>query len=173
MYLGGLTLAGGVKRFEGVAGRFAGLAPGWPELEELRYHAQVFKRGHRQEAPDLRRALADGATLYFKNVGRRLAPVAAVVEEVRVATRARWWEAALVLTDGRQPGFGVHRDASELAVLQLVGQKGWTVFAGGALGAVAFQDELRDGDVLYVPRDWWHCCEPVGESVHLTVSFRR
>lgn len=120
---------------------------------------------------DLGQALESGHTLYFKNVGRRLPALGEIVDQVRVATRARYWEAAIVCSAGMDPGYDVHQDAFELVVLQLSGAKRWTVYAGQERDEVAFSGNLQDGDMLYVPTNWWHFCEPLGQSTHATISF--
>jgi len=157
----------------GSPGRFQELFPRPDQLRELRYHAHAFKRGQEQKFELFEEALAAGSTLYFKNVGRRVPPITEVVTDVRVSTHANYWEAALVCGNGFEPGYDVHRDPCELVVMQLHGTKRWTIYSGGEREEVAFSSNLQDGDMLYVPANWWHFCEPLGRSAHVTISFRK
>ncbi len=80
--------------------------------------------------------------------------------------------------------FNRHWDPQEAIVLQLAGRKKWRVYRPTRLhplqndgdtpppGVPAWEGTLNDGDVLYVPRGWWHEAFPLGEpSLHLTVSL--
>ena len=80
--------------------------------------------------------------------------------------------------------FSRHWDPQEAIVLQLAGRKRWRVYRPTRLSplqnddappptaAPAWEGTLNDGDVLYIPRGWWHEAFPLGEpSLHLTVSL--
>jgi ribosomal protein L16 Arg81 hydroxylase len=84
-----------------------------------------------------------------------------------------------------QRGFNVHWDAHEVFVLQLSGRKRWQVFAPTRIDPLADDIEtapspnapplwegiLSDGDVLYLPRGFWHVAYPLDEpSLHMTWS---
>lgn len=86
----------------------------------------------------------------------------------------------------RQKAFHVHWDPQEAFVLQLCGRKQWKVYRPTRLhplkndieappppsGPPAWEGILEDGDVLYVPRGWWHEAFPLDEpSLHVTVSL--
>jgi len=80
--------------------------------------------------------------------------------------------------------FNRHWDPQEAVVLQLAGRKRWRVYrptrpnplqnddAPPPTVPPAWEGTLNDGDVLYIPRGWWHEAVPLGEpSLHLTVSL--
>lgn len=80
--------------------------------------------------------------------------------------------------------FARHWDPQEAIVLQLSGRKRWRVYhptrpnplqnddAPQPTAPPAWEGTLNDGDVLYIPRGWWHEAVPLGEpSLHLTVSL--
>jgi ribosomal protein L16 Arg81 hydroxylase len=80
--------------------------------------------------------------------------------------------------------FSRHWDPQEAIVLQLAGRKRWRVYqptrpnplqndeAPPPATPPAWEGTLNDGDVLYIPRGWWHEAFPLGEpSLHLTVSL--
>jgi ribosomal protein L16 Arg81 hydroxylase len=84
-----------------------------------------------------------------------------------------------------QKGFNVHWDAHEVFVLQLGGRKKWQVFAPTRSDPLADDIEtaqppktpplwegiLEDGDILYLPRGFWHVAYPLDEpSLHMTWS---
>lgn len=84
-----------------------------------------------------------------------------------------------------QRGFNVHWDAHEVFVLQLSGRKRWQVFAPTRIDPLSDDIEtaqppksqpiwegiLSDGDLLYLPRGFWHVAYPLDEpSLHMTWS---
>lgn len=84
-----------------------------------------------------------------------------------------------------QKGFNVHWDAHEVFALQLSGRKRWQVFAPTRIDPLTDDIEtaqppkappiwegiLSDGDVLYLPRGYWHVAYPLDEpSLHMTWS---
>jgi len=79
----------------------------------------------------------------------------------------------------------VHWDAQEVFVLQLAGRKRWQVFAPTRIDPLTDDSEtaqpptappiwegiLNDGDLLYIPRGFWHVATPLDEpSLHVSVS---
>ena len=92
------------------------------------------------------------------------------------------------VTKGTGSSFGAHWDSHDVIILQLQGQKHWRVFGRGR-DAPTFKDFdhshtcpsepiweglLVAGDILYLPRGWWHDVTGIGElSYHLTFGFTR
>jgi ribosomal protein L16 Arg81 hydroxylase len=85
-----------------------------------------------------------------------------------------------------QKAFDMHWDPQEAIVLQLSGKKRWKVYRPTRLhplkndvelpqqpvGEPVWEGIMADGDVLYIPRGWWHVAFPLNEpSLHLTVSL--
>jgi len=131
--------------------------------------------------------LAKGATLSVGSVEemtpalRRAAEdLGRIVHEtVQANAYASWGDAS---------AFGPHWDDHDVIVVQLAGRKSWTVYGPGRkfpmfrdvdLGHhcptdTRWQGVLLAGDVLYLPRGWWHDVAPMcGPSLHLTFSFTR
>ncbi|MBL7490082.1 cupin [Frankia sp. AgB1.9] len=116
---------------------------------------------------------------------------------VEVATRAlRWWSGELVqtnayLTTRSADGFPLHWDDHDVLIVQLAGEKNWDV-RGSTRSAPMFRDAvpnevassesvwqgvLRAGEVLHIPRGYWHQATRVEHddpvSLHLTFGFTR
>jgi hypothetical protein len=100
-------------------------------------------------------------------------------ESVQVNMYAGWRE---------QQGFNRHCDTHDVVVLQLFGRKHWRVYEGGRPHPLkndiapdneppqklAWEGMLEDGDVLYLPRGWWHEASGVGElTLHLTFGIHQ
>jgi Cupin superfamily protein len=86
----------------------------------------------------------------------------------------------------KQNGFDLHWDIADLFVLQLSGRKHWKVYAPTRdypltndietapkpTGPPVFDGIISDGDMLHVPRGWWHIAFPLDEpSLHLTFGI--
>jgi Cupin superfamily protein len=85
-------------------------------------------------------------------------------------------------------GLGVHWDPHDVFAVQLLGTRPWRVYRptlpapliadkarteGDALTHVA-DIEMRPGDVLYLPRGWWHdVLNSAVPSVHLTLAIHK
>lgn len=87
-------------------------------------------------------------------------------------------------------GFDTHWDDQDVIIVQVAGRKHWRVFeperkhpveADKALGlklskdqSPAWEGDISAGDLLYIPRGWWHDAVPVGEpTLHLTLTIVR
>jgi hypothetical protein len=86
----------------------------------------------------------------------------------------------------KQNGFDLHWDVADLLVLQLSGRKRWKVYrptrpypltndietAPKPTEQPVFDGIINDGDMLHVPRGWWHMAYPLDEpSLHLTFGI--
>lgn len=83
-------------------------------------------------------------------------------------------------------GFRTHWDAHDAFILQLAGRKHWRVYQPDCKHpftptdapefmprSASWEGDLGPGDLLYIPRGWWHDAVPVGEvSLHVTVGGR-
>lgn len=85
-------------------------------------------------------------------------------------------------------GFDLHWDDHDVFILQVAGRKRWRVYgetrphplAGDTdnpkpdADAPLWEATLEDGDLLYIPRGWWHVAEPLDEpTLHLTVGIHK
>lgn len=139
----------------------------------------------RLDAGRLAVALAQGASLILDDA-QELAPrVRDLMASFQEALRTDAF-ANLYAGWHSQNAFNRHWDPQEAVVLQLAGRKRWRVWRPTRLhplqndseppappaGAPVWEGVLNDGDVLYIPRGWWHDAFPLNEpSLHLTVSL--
>lgn len=129
--------------------------------------------------------LAQGATLILNDaqeVSRKLRDLMTAFQDVlhtdTYANLYAAWHA--------QKGFNLHWDPQDSIILQLSGKKRWKVWKptrpfpleddlekpAQPTGEPVWEGVLKDGDVLYIPRGWWHLVAPINEpSLHLTVSL--
>jgi ribosomal protein L16 Arg81 hydroxylase len=83
-------------------------------------------------------------------------------------------------------GFDLHWDDHDVFILQVAGRKRWSIYgmtrasplmrdvltAQKPTGAPLWEGTLEDGDLLYIPRGWWHVARPLDEpTLHLTVGI--
>lgn len=142
---------------------------------------------HRLKPAELHRHLADGATLVLDAIDELHPGVGGLAQElernlrtgVQVNAYASWTP---------EEGFGVHWDDHDVLVLQLDGAKRWRIY-GPTRQAPLHRDTdapepppgeplvelvLNAGDMLYLPRGWWHAVaasEGV-HSLHLTCGMQ-
>ncbi|WEB41709.1 cupin domain-containing protein [Streptomyces yunnanensis] len=151
-------------------------------------HSVVSKRHtvwHRIEPNNLHHQLKDGASLVLDAVDALhpgVEDLAAALErhfrtDVQVNLYASWTS---------KEGFGVHWDDHDVVVLQLEGAKRWKIYGATRTDPLRVDIEapepptgdpvveivLRSGDMLYLPRGWWHAVAATeGRSLHLTCGL--
>jgi hypothetical protein len=138
----------------------------------------------RLSAANLTRELREGATLVLDNVDEVHRPVRFMAESLERVFRVRvqvnsysGWRIS--------HGFDLHWDDHDVFILQVAGRKRWKVYgmtrpfplesdaepAAAPSTDVLWDGLLQDGDLLYIPRGWWHVATPLDEpTLHLTVG---
>ncbi|MCA1630198.1 MAG: cupin domain-containing protein, partial [Acidobacteria bacterium] len=136
---------------------------------------------------DLNSQLRDGATLVLDAVEELHAPLTALAESLELAFRERV-QINLYAGWRTSRGFDLHWDDHDVFILQVAGRKRWRVYGETRPSPVAndvepapkptrdplWEDTLEDGDLLYIPRGWWHVAFPLDEpTLHLTVGVHK
>lgn len=138
----------------------------------------------RLQAAELSRELREGATLVLDAVDELHAPITSLAESlesqfhVRIQVNAyAGWRTS--------HGFDLHWDDHDVFILQVAGRKQWKVYGMTRKYPMArdvepttdkpdtplWEGMLNDGDLLYIPRGWWHVATPLDEpTLHLTVG---
>lgn len=129
--------------------------------------------------------LRDGATLVLDAVDELYEPIRNLAgelervfhERVQVNCYAGWRVSR---------GFDLHWDDHDVFIIQVAGRKRWNIYGmtepyplkGSSepnrkpTHEPIWSDVLEDGDVLYIPRGWWHLAVPLDEpTLHLTVGI--
>jgi ribosomal protein L16 Arg81 hydroxylase len=139
------------------------------------------------DARKFERFLAHGATLSINKADELFPEVQTFAESceehfripVGVNLYAGW------RTDN---GFDLHWDRHDTLILQIHGRKHWTIYEPTVehplndrlltppptpKGAPVWEGLLEEGDLLYMPRGWWHVARPLDEpTLHLTAGLR-
>lgn len=129
--------------------------------------------------------LAQGATLVL-NDAHELAPrIRDLMHQFQDVLRVHAY-GNLYAAWHSQKAFDMHWDAQDSFVLQLSGRKHWKVYKPTRVHPLendveaptppvaepVWEGVMREGDLLYIPRGWWHAVFPLNEpSLHLTVSL--
>jgi ribosomal protein L16 Arg81 hydroxylase len=141
----------------------------------------------RQLDARFRTLVANGATLVLNSLEAHSSAARRLSEEVRCFAGFPTLSNAYV-SFGGSGSFGAHWDTHDVVVLQQVGRKRWRVSpptfplplpghtsrgsGQEAPSRSALDVVLEAGDLLYLPRGWWHEVTPLPEaSLHLSVGI--
>ena len=141
----------------------------------------------------LLRLFADGATIVLQGLHRTWDPVrelaAGLAEDLGHPVQVNAY-----VTPSQNQGFSAHYDVHDVFVLQVHGEKQWTIHdpvhadplrhqpwtdrregvAHRAAEAPYLDTTLRPGDVLYLPRGWIHSARALGGvTAHLTLGVHQ
>jgi ribosomal protein L16 Arg81 hydroxylase len=134
---------------------------------------------------ELTAQLQNGATLVLDAVDELCEPIKQLAiglergfhERVQVNCYAGW---------RMSRGFELHWDDHDVFIVQVAGRKRWSIYGvttpypikGTSVSTPkptsepVWTEVLEDGDLLYVPRGWWHVAEPLDvPTLHLTVGI--
>jgi hypothetical protein len=129
--------------------------------------------------------LRQGATLVLDAVDELYQPLDRLAEGLERSFRAH---AQINAYAGWRTsrGFDLHWDDHDVFILQVTGRKRWSIYGAtrpfplaGDIepnqkpdGEPLWDATLEAGDLLYIPRGWWHVAFPLDEpTLHLTVGI--
>ena len=138
----------------------------------------------RLQTDKLTQQLSEGATLVLDAVDELSEPLRELAEglelffheHIQINAYAGW---------RTSQGFDLHWDDHDVFILQVTGRKHWKVYGMTRPYPLAQDSEqapkpaheplweqtLEEGDLLYIPRGWWHVARPLDEpTLHLTVG---
>ncbi|MCK5041704.1 MAG: cupin-like domain-containing protein, partial [Sphingomonadales bacterium] len=126
-----------------------------------------------------------GATMILQRLHRRhpeLARFCAAME----AEFSHQFQTNIYFTPAGAKGFKVHYDTHDVFVMQLEGEKDWSIYNEAVelpisgqhfdrdkheLGAESMTFHLKAGDIVYIPRGWMHEARSLdSNSLHITVG---
>jgi hypothetical protein len=138
-------------------------------------------------APKVRSCIDDGATLVVDRIHEMWEPIGVLVAEFERLFQVPIGVNLYAACRSDQ-GFDLHWDDHDVFILQIAGSKFWQVYgetarwpidrhiggtAGKPTGPAIWERQLQEGDVLYLPRGWWHVATPCSEpTMHLSVGIR-
>lgn len=166
------------------------LSTGGEMLSQQRYAGPVTTRRHtvwqRTHPADLHQCLAEGASLVVDAIDELHEPVADLAQHLEGWLRTHVQVNAYASWSARE-GFGTHWDDHDVMVVQVEGSKHWRLYGPTRIAPMhrdtAQPDAppehpvadlvLEPGDVLYLPRGWWHAvaADQGVHSLHLTCGL--
>jgi ribosomal protein L16 Arg81 hydroxylase len=129
--------------------------------------------------------LYQGATLVLDAVDELHEPLTRLAESLEQLFRVRI-QMNLYAGWKTSKGFDLHWDDHEVLIIQLRGRKRWEVHRPTRShplaedlvenpppeGPAVWEGILEDGDLLYIPRGWWHLAIPLDEpTMHITIGI--
>jgi hypothetical protein len=146
------------------------------------------KHGTSLRAPELTNLLAQGATLIVDAFDELYPPVRELAEALEHVFRI-YVQVNMYAGWRTDQGFLLHYDEHDTVILQIAGRKHWQVYRPTRLYPLEegkdaqpakkpdegpiWDNIMNDGDLLYMPRGWWHVAYPLDEpTLHLTVGLR-
>ena len=138
----------------------------------------------RVNSVELTRLLRQGATLIVDAADELYEPVTTLAENLESLFRVRI-QANLYAGWRTSRGFDIHWDNHDVIVVQVSGRKRWKVYGmtrpfpldrdvepnTKPQDPPLWEGDLSDGDLLYIPRGWWHVAIPLDEpTLHLTLG---
>jgi mannose-6-phosphate isomerase-like protein (cupin superfamily) len=155
-----------------------------------RYTERYEKNGtqhHLVQPEAVYRELREGASMILDAVDRLHPPLREATDDLMRLVRERA-QVNMYLLWGSTHGFDTHWDNHDTFIVQVIGTKSWTVHGMGRKypmkadvdhdhtcpDRVEWEGVLRPGQILHVPRGWWHTVRGTGEvSLHLTFGWTR
>jgi ribosomal protein L16 Arg81 hydroxylase len=130
------------------------------------------------------REMRDGAMLHVTMINDAWEPLSRFASGLEIDLTARV-QINLHAAIARSKGFATHWDGHDVFVMQVAGTKAWRLYGSTEIAPLAVPPDkkhdpptdmvrevvLQAGDMLYVPRGYWHAAEALEDtSLHLTCA---
>jgi hypothetical protein len=130
------------------------------------------------------RLMQEGATLILPSIDRHNHAIARLARQLEQRFQT-YVNVNLYATCAELPGFDTHWDDHDAFVLTISGAKRWSLFRDDSVPLTTLPNKnaipptealweatVTQGDVLYIPKGWWHRVLPTGEAtIHLTFGL--
>ena len=131
--------------------------------------------------------IKNGASLIIDAIDEIHPPILELAENLELAFYD-YFQVNLYIGWGGIHGFDLHWDNHDVFIIQVSGKKHWKIYPPMrkyplhrdiepndiAPTKPIWEDVLTDGDILYIPRGWWHIANPINEpTIHLTFGVNR
>ncbi|MFJ9696652.1 cupin domain-containing protein [Kitasatospora sp. NPDC101183] len=167
------------------------LASNGEQVPAHRYSRPIVTRRstvwHQLQPSELHRRLAEGATLVLDAIDELHAGIGRLASQLERRLRTGV-QANLYASWTGVEGFGVHWDDHDVVVVQLDGAKRWRIYGPTRMAPMHRDVEtpesppeepvadlvLTAGDLLYLPRGWWHAvaASEGQHSLHVTCGLQ-
>ncbi|MCG8292073.1 cupin domain-containing protein [Pseudomonas entomophila] len=154
--------------------------------ERIPYYGQTKTCLNRER---LYNELANGATLVLNRLEMRSLRIKRLCNAIAHLSLGQVVANGYLAMTG-DSAFGNHWDAHDVFATQLIGRKRWKIYKPTFANPIAGQlsrdrreecpteavlDVITEpGDILYIPRGWWHCAYPSeGECFHLAIGVHK
>lgn len=141
------------------------------------------------DIPRLYHELNDGATLVLNRLESSSLIIKRLCNSISMLTQGETVANGYLAKCGDSP-FGNHWDNHDVFAVQLLGKKRWKIYKPTVPNPVVGQKSkyhkdscpeepvidviTQPGDVLYIPRGWWHCAYPSeDECFHIAIGVHR
>jgi ribosomal protein L16 Arg81 hydroxylase len=146
--------------------------------------------GDQVDADKVLREFSDGSTLVLQGLHKTWAPLAGFTRQL-VTDLGHPSQVNAYITPASSRGFDPHYDVHDVFVIQIAGEKRWTIHEPVYRDPLAdepwtdhrdavverathqpyLEETFAPGDVLYLPRGWIHSATALGDfSIHLTIG---
>jgi ribosomal protein L16 Arg81 hydroxylase len=143
----------------------------------------MFAKHDSQAVMDLLKA---GAVLHITSIGEAWQPLSALSAQLELDLTARV-QVNVHAGFAASRGFDTHWDGHDVFAVQIAGKKRWRLFGVTEVAPMAVPPDLKTGapdqhtwegviqpgEVLYIPRGYWHAAEALDDaSLHLTFAVQ-